>query len=245
MVIDVKEEKTLFFKEKKLIHSTTPEELLLEIEDLISENEILQNKFPEVSVIYSTSIYSLVPTSLFEEAKSSEYLKFNSKILANDYIAHDVLENQEIVVVYVPFMNINNFLFEKYGSFDYYHSVSVMLKTILEKEKYSLPKMYLHFQQHSFDCIVLKNGELQLCNTYSYKTAEDFIYYTLFCMEQLHLDPETLPVLLCGDIGKNDSTYKIAYTYIRNIEFVGSEMTALKINGLEDTHRHFTLKNLD
>lgn len=217
----------------------------MEIEELISDNEILQNKFPEVAVTYSTAIYSLVPTSLFDATKASEYLKFNSKILANDYIAHDVLENQGIVVVYVPFMNINNFLFEKYGSFNYYHSVSVMLKTILEKEKYSLPKMYLHFQQHSFDCIVLKNGELQLCNTYSYKTPEDFIYYTLFSLEQLKLDPETLPVLLCGDIGKNDDTYKMAYTYIRNIEFVGSEMTALKIEGQQDTHRHFTIKNLN
>lgn len=245
LVLNPEVGKTIFFKEKKLIHSTTPEELLMELEELISENKILQNNFSEVAVTYSTAIYSLVPISLFDEAKASEYLKFNSKILANDYIAHDVLENQEIVVVYVPFMNINNYLFERYGSFNYYHSISVLLKTILEKEKYSLPKMYLHFQQNSFDCLVLKNGTLQLCNTYSYKTAEDFIYYTLFCMEQLKLDPETLPVLLCGDIRKNDDTYKIAYTYIRDIEFVGSEMTSLKIEGEEETHRHFTLKNID
>lgn len=245
LATDVKDGKTLFFKEKKLGHSTTPEELLMEIEDIISENKILQANFSEVAIIYSTSIYSLVPIALFDEAKASEYLKFNSKILANDYIAHDILEHQEIVVVYVPFMNINNFLFEKYGAFNYYHSVTVMLKSILEKEKYSLPKMYLHFQPQSFDCIVLKNGELQLCNTYNYKTAEDFIYYTLFCMEQLKLDPETLPVLLCGDIGKNDATYKIAYTFIRNIEFVGEEMTALKIDDHDEAHRHFIIKNLD
>ncbi len=243
LIVDSNDGKTQFFKEKKLIHSTTPEELLMELEELIANNEILQNNFIEVTVIYSTSIYSLIPTSLFDETKASEYLKFNSKILANDYIAHDVLDRQKIVVVYVPFMNINNYLFEKYGSFNYYHSVSILLKTILEKEKYALPKMYLHFQPNSFDCIVLKHGKLQLCNTYNYKTAEDFIYYTLFCMEQLNLDPETLPVMLCGDIGKNDDTYKISYTYIRNIEFVKSEMTALTIDEAEDEHRHFTLKN--
>ncbi len=244
MALDANESETLFFKEKKLSHSTTPEELLLEIENLIFENKILQQNFSEVSVIYSTAIYGLVPTTLFDESRASEYLKFNSKILANDYIAHDILEDHGIVVVYVPYMNINNFFFEKYGSFNYYHSVSVLLKTILEKEKYSLPKMYLHFQQHSFDCIILKDGELQLCNTYSYKTAEDFIYYTLFNMEQLKLNPETLPVLLCGDIGKNDDTYKMAYTYIRNIEFVGTDMNIVKIDEVEDAHRNFTLKNL-
>src|SRR5690606_25090688 len=138
------------------------------------------------SVIYSTPIYSLVPASIFDETKASEYLKFNSKLLANDFMAHDILEDREIVVVYVPFMNINNFFFEKYGAFNYFHSTTVLLKTIFGAEKYSLPKMYLHFQKNSFDCIVLKNGELQLCNTYSFKTPEDFIYYTLFCMEQLN-----------------------------------------------------------
>ncbi|QAA81041.1 DUF3822 family protein [Aequorivita sp. H23M31] len=244
LAINVQEGKTLFFEEKKLSYSTTPEELLMEIENLIFENKVLQQDFSEVSVIYSTAIYGLVPTALFDESRASEYLKFNSKILANDYIAHDILENQGIVVVYVPYMNINNFFFEKYGSFNYYHSVGVLLKTLLEKENYSLPKMYLHFQQNSFDCIVLKNGELQLCNTYAYKTAEDFIYYTLFCMEQLKLNPETIPVLLCGEIEADDDIYKMAYTYIRNIDFVPKEMNSLEIDNTEAAHRHFTLKNL-
>ena len=244
LATDVENKEVLFFSEKKLSHSTTPEELLMEIESLISAHEILDQDFSEVALIYSTSVYSLVPIPLFDESKGVEYLKFNSKILANDYIAHDVIENQGMVVVYVPFMNINNYFFEKYGSFNYYHASSVMVKTILEKEKYPLPKMYLHFQQHSFDCVVLKNGILQLCNTYNYNTPEDFIYYTLFCMEQLKLDPETLPVLLCGAIGKNDPTYKIAYTYIRNIEFVGTDFSTIKIDDHEESHRHFLLKNL-
>jgi hypothetical protein len=118
-----------------------------------------------------------------------------------------------------------------------------MLKTILENEKYSLPKMYLHFQKNSFDCIVLKNGELQLCNSYTYKTPEDFIYYTLFCMEQLNLNPENLPVLLCGEIEKDDENYKIAYTYIRNIEFAATNTSQIKIDGEDKKHRHFILQN--
>lgn len=231
-----------FFHQKVLDYSTTPAELLMEIESIMFQNDLLNSKFQEVSLVYSTPIYTLVPKSLFDETKASEYLKFNSKILANDYMAHDVLENQDIVVVYVPFMNINNFFFEKYGSFNYYHSTTVFLKAVLEHEKYSLPKMYLNFQKNSFDCIILKNGQLKLCNTYNYKTPEDFIYYTLFCMEQLKLNPETLPVLLCGDIGQDDENYKIAYTFIRNIEFIKSDTTA-KLTDNDKPHQHFILKN--
>ncbi len=242
LVTNPEKTEVLFFIEKKLDHSTTPEELLIDVESILANNEILNESFSVVSVIYATPIYSLVPAPVFDETKASEYLKFNSKILANDYIAHDVLQHLDIVVVYVPFMNINNFFFEKYGSFNYYHATSVLLKTILEQEKYSLPKMYLHFQKTTFDCIILKNGTLELCNSYTYKTPEDFIYYTLFCMEQLKLNPEHLPVVLCGEIEKEDANYKIAYKYIRTIEFANTNTSQLKIDADANAHYHFILK---
>src|SRR5690606_22924652 len=244
LVTNHEKSESLFFIEKTLDHSTNPEELLMEIETIIHKNNILNSDFSEVTLLYATPVYSLVPAQIFDETKASEYLKFNSKILANDYMAHDVLENQGIVVVYVPFMNINNFFFEKYGSFSYYHSTTILLKTILENEKYSLPKMYLHFQKNNFDCIVLKNGELQLCNSYTYKTPEDFIYYTLFCMEQLNLNPENLPVILCGEIDKEDENFKIAYTYIRNIEFADTNYFQIKIDAEAKAHQHFILQNI-
>ncbi|MDN3723617.1 DUF3822 family protein [Aequorivita sp. SDUM287046] len=233
----------VLFVDKILDHSTTPEELLMDIESIIFKNEILNSSFSEVSVIYSTPVYSLVPSPLFDETKASEYLKFNSKILANDYMANDVLENQEIVVVYVPFMNINNFFFEKYGAFNYFHSTTVFLKTIFAIEKYSLPKMYLHFQKNNFDCIVLNNGELQLCNSYSFKTPEDFIYYTLFCMEQLNLNPDNCTVILCGEIEKDDANYKLAYTYIRNLEFLNINSSINLSSDKYLPHNQFILKN--
>lgn len=233
----------VFFLEKTLDYSTTPEELLMEIENIMFDNSILNSDFQEIALVYSSPVYSIVPLPIFDETKASEYLKFNSKILANDYMAHDVLEDLDIVVVYVPFMNINNFFFDKYGSFNYYHSTTTLLKSIFEAEKYALPKMYLHFQKNSFDCVVLKNGQLELCNSYSYKTAEDFIYYTLFCMEQLKLNPEHLPVILSGAIDSEDENYKMAYTFIRNIEFAISDSNVLKIPHETKPHQHFILKN--
>ena len=223
LVTDPEKDAPLFFKEMVLEHSTTPEELLIESESILAENSILQEPFSEVTVIYATQLYTVVPLPLFDESKASEYLKFNSKILANDYMAHDILTEHDLVVVYVPFMNINNYFFEKFGTFNYYHSSTILLKNILQKEKFSrTPKIYLHLQRNSFDCIVVKNGKLELCNSYPFITPDDFIYYTLFCMEQLELNPETVPLELLGAIVENDENYKIAFTYIRNIKFFES-----------------------
>ena len=243
LVTDLKTEKTILFLERHLDHSTTPEELLLEIESVILKNETLNSGFAEVILIYSTSVYSLVPHALFDQTKASEYLKFNSKILANDYMAHDFIENQDIVVVHVPFMNINNFFFEKFGAFSYYHSITILLKTIFREEKYSLPKMFLHFQKNSFDCLILKNGELQLCNTFLYKSPADFLYYTLFCMEQLNLSPDSVPVILCGEIAEGDENYKLAYAYIRHLEFLKLDSIALEEENAVAFSKHFIIRN--
>src|SRR5690554_2203679 len=116
-----------------------------------AKNKTWDLPYSEVSLVYATNLYSLVPSVLFDETKASEYLKFNSKILANDYVTYDTVEEKGIKVVYVPFVNINNWFFEKYGSFSYYHAITVFLNTVLNRKTSSLPQIYVHFNQNSFE----------------------------------------------------------------------------------------------
>lgn len=243
LVINSETTEVHFFSEKKFKRARTPEELLAEIETVISEAEALQPKFSEVTVIFTNKIYTVVPASLFDESKASEYLKFNSKILSSDFIAHDIIDSYDMVVVYVPFVNINNYFFDLFGSFQYYHGASLFIKNVLDTEKHSiLPKIYLHIQSEQFDCIVVKNGDLQLCNTYSFKTPEDLVYYVLFCLEQLNLNPDTVALLLCGDIEENDLNYKLLFTYIRNISFTDAPRSANLNIDSEPTHKNYLIK---
>ncbi len=230
----------LFYYEKELDRAYTPEELLLECDEILRGQNELHPPFSSVQLVYSTDTYCTVPLSLFDENKASEYLKFNTKILGNDYIAHDTLENHGIVVVYIPLININNYFFERFGGFEYYHATSLLLDRILNKERHTLQKVFLHVKNNEFDCIVIKNGALQLCNTYSYQTPEDFIYYVLFCFEQLKMNPDSVDVILCGDIRKNDEKFDFLYTYIRNISFVSHDFPRI---GEEENHEKYILKS--
>jgi hypothetical protein len=244
LVINSEAQEVVFFTEKKFNTARTPEDLLAEIETVISEAEALRSSFKDVSIIFTNRIYTVVPASLFEESKVSEYLKFNSKILSNDFIAHDRLDQFGIVVVYVPFVNINNYFFDRFGSFQYYHGASIFIKNVLTAEKHSLsPKVFLHVQSDQFDCIIVKNGALELCNTYSYKTPADLVYYVLFCLEQLNLNPDTVPLTLCGDIDEDDENYKLLYTYIRHITFLENpEAPYIRITSAAD-HKNYLIKS--
>lgn len=225
-------------------NARTPEEILFAIEAFFNNELSPEITFESVTVIYANTEYTIVPTSLFEESKASDYLKFNAKILLNDFIAFDEIKSRDLHVVYVPYVNINNFLFEKFGSFQFYHASSVLLDILQSEQKFQdEAAAFVHVQNASFDLVIQRRGVLELCNSFHFSTPEDFIYYLLFSFEQLRINPDTAKVTLFGAIRKDDPLYDIAFTYIRNISFFENEHSTLVIPD-SLAHEQVLLKNV-
>ncbi|WP_263649835.1 DUF3822 family protein [Rasiella rasia] len=234
-------DEVLFFKEHTFPAQYTPQDILVVLKSEIDKETILKD-CSEISVVYADSAYTLVPKVLFDETKLSEYLKFNSKLLAGDFIAFDDVENHDMNVVYVPLVNVNNYFFETFGSFQYYHATSILLATILTAEKQQdKSTMYIHVGQHQIDLIAVENGALLLCNSYPFKTSEDLAYYVLFAFEQLKWSTNTVETLLLGEISEKSPHFELLYTYIRNLSIysVESKLTT----DLLEPHQHYLLKN--
>ena len=222
----------------------TPFELLDHIKSIYSSEEVLKNAFNTVNVIYVNELSTLVPKPLFDEDALADYLKFNSKILKSDFIAFDEIEANDSMNVYVPYVNINNFIYEKYGSFSYRHFSTILIDHILKLEKNTAnPKMYINTSDTHFEIIVVKKGKLLFYNMFDYSTKEDFIYYTLFTIEQLKLNPETLEVLLLGSLDKEHELFKIAYKYIRFVDLGNTQNTYSISQDLSPDHSNFVLLN--
>lgn len=227
-------------KEKK----QTPEELLDSLKHVFNTETILSEDFDKLSVIHVNELSTIVPKPIFNEDIIADYLKLNAKILKTDFITHDEITINDSVNVYVPYINVNNFIYDRFGDFTYKHYSSVLIETLLAEEKHNKePKLFANINNTHFELIVIKAGELILYNTFEYKTAEDFIYYILFTAEQLALNPETIKLILFGAISKNDTLYNIAYKYIRNVDF-GCVNTLYEFKDKSMAkHNHFTLLN--
>ena len=177
----------------------------------------LKEKYDEVIVLHDSNLDTFVPTALFDEEFLGSYLQYNTKVFETDFFAFDAIAPFEINNVYVPFMNINNFLLDQFESFDYKNSNSVLVKKIIEISKNVEEKqVFVHIQKEHFEMIVVKNQELLLYNSFQYATPKDFIYYLLFTCEQLQLNPETINIQLLGNCIESDELFKITYKYIRN-----------------------------
>jgi hypothetical protein len=191
------------------------------IEDLFAEafqnNPELKAGYDEVVIIHSNNLSTFVPTALFDEEYLGSYLQFNTKVFETDFFAFDELGNYEMNNVYIPFVNMNNYFIDQFGTFDYKHANTVLVNKLLDLSKNNEDrKMFVHVSDTHFEIVVIQNQKLQLYNTFEYKTPEDFIYYILFTAEQLFLNPENFKLELLGKIAEGDALYDIAYKYVRN-----------------------------
>ena len=206
------------FKEKQL----TPENLLKKIEEIFKTDIHLQKDFSAVLVIHQNNLFSLVPNQYFSEDVLSEYLNFNIKTLATDFIAYDDIESINAKNVYVPYVNINNYLFQNFGEFEYQHHLTILIEKLISANNSDDKKVFVNVSKENYDIVVLENKQLQFSNSFNFQTKEDFIYYILFTFEQLKLDVEKIGLFFTGDIEPESEIYKITYQYIRNVSFLES-----------------------
>ncbi len=196
----------------------SPYEVQKQLKGLFEKSQVHKIAFSEIVVIHRNNLFSLVPKALFDPKELPNYLKFNTKILANDLIVYDEIESHEMIMVYVPFVNINNYIYDLFGEFEFKHNGTVLIQTLLNiQNNGSEPVCYVNVLENQMDLTVVYQKKLVLYNSHSFVTKEDFIYYLLFTLEQLKLDPETVKLKLFGSIEEGDNLYAICYTYIKNI----------------------------
>jgi hypothetical protein len=235
-----------FLKTIEFEHKLNPSDVLEHLKAELSSNTMFSEDFDAVLVIHQNELATLVPKELYHENHKADYLKFNTKILRTDYITQDDIVVNDSINVYVPYVNINNYIFETFGEFVYKHASTILINTILQKTKTSeSPEVYININSSTIELLVVDKSQLLLFNVFDYNSPEDFIYYVLFVFEQLKLDAETTPVTLSGQVDKDDDIYNLLYTYIRHIGFIATDFNFRISNTIknQNLHHHFLILN--
>ena len=224
-IVDLISDEISFYKKHVFTKKTNPKNLLKELKRHFKETPEINDTFSSVKIIHYNNLSTVVPEVVFDKNNALSYLKFNSQILQNDYVAYDQIFNNECVNVYIPYVNINNFIFKKFDSFIYNHYSSIILEEVKSNEKNSInPSLYLNMGLNHIEVIYFQNNKLIFYNTFDYSTKEDVIYYLLFTIDQLKLNPEKTPLIISGSISIDDEYYEIIYKYVRNVSLYNSNI---------------------
>jgi len=213
----------------------SPFDLHREIRQSFRDEGVLDFSFSEVIAIHRNTLFSLVPQPLFDEDQLPNYLKYNAKILASDHLDYDVIEGLESVNVYVPFANVNNYLYDLFGEFEFKHSGTVMLETLIKLPSSRQGSIcYLHLAESQMDLAVFASKKLLFYNSFTVSSPEDVLYFLLFSLEQLSLDPESLKLRLLGEVAEDDQVYEFCTEYFENVSLFVPTDPSQKLPGQEE-----------
>ena len=241
-VLDTISNKILAFEKVSFKTSSTPYLMLKELKTILNQKSDIGNDFSEVVVIHKNNMFSLVPKPLFNADELPNYLKFNAKIMANDLIAFDEIPNQEMVNVYVPYTNINNYIFDLFGEFEFKHSGTVLINKLLNQARISPdPVCYVQVAEKEMEMMVVSEKKLLFYNQFEFKTKEDFLYYLLFSLEQLQMNPEKIQLKLFGTIEEGDSIYNLCYQYIKQVSVFVPNNPSFPLDELDNEAIDFTI----
>lgn len=238
------------FHKKEFSDPQSPENLVRELQRFFADSsgKQLVSAAPKVNVTYSHPLYTLVPRAHFQKERLSDYLKYNVRLLPTDELSYDQLDNREINLVYVPFTNINNFLFDQFGTFSYHHFATFFIDECVNLNDPEIQQVFIRIFPTHFVLAAFEEGKLLLCNSFDYFAPEDLVYYVLFVLEQLKFDPETLDLKLSGAIQEDTVAFELLYTYVRFVSFLevdtSLKITDKKLKGSPSHKHHFMLAHL-
>ena len=226
------------FNQKEFKEYVEDSYLCENLELFIKESDINISNIINVELIVCNKLSSIVPKNLFEEKLSLDYLKFNSKLLKDDYPANDMIEEIGAVNVYLPYVNVNNYVIEKFGSFNYYHYSTILIKKLIKHNSSKDLTLYANIELNNFQVLILKNRKLIYYNNFDIKEKEDILYFILFVMEQNKIDCNNDKLLLLGDIHKESDTYRLLIKFINNIEIIDFiEMNKSKTKNIDNNSK--------
>ena len=174
-----------------------------------------------IFLVYYNTKSILVPSVLFNKKNLKDYVKYNTTVSDDNLISYDNVLNNSIKNTYIASTEINNYIFKKFSSFEYFHYTTLLID---EFEKYINNdfnfNFFLNIVDKKLDLICFDKSNFIFYNSFDVSSDEDVLFYILFCLKQLKIDSEKVFMSCSGEINLKSSLYLLLYKYVRNIKIL-------------------------
>lgn len=212
------EELSYQFLKNHHITSSSIDDAINKINEICSSENLLESSFSSSSLTFAGFPSILVPEEVYSSESTKEIYKFNHNIESHEKIITDKLNKQSAYNIFSTHqrlydMSVNLFPDAKIKSLS-----SILLDQLANIQVEIGKRIYLYKHSDWISIFIFNGEELIFQNKFNCKEKEDVLYYLLFTMEQLKLDPEICPVIVLGEIKKQSETYLLLYDYVRHLK---------------------------
>lgn len=245
-IIDWSNSKQLLLKDYRLEEQAKATNYLSFLEAIFEQNNFLSKPFKKVSISINNSLYTFVPSPLFDASSAEKYLKLNCKISQNDEVQYASMKNMNAYCIFAIDKKIKSFFDYQFPGAKYLHQSMVLSDAVLNnfknKEQQSV---IINIRKNDFDALIINDKKTELINTFHYTNADDLLFHLLYVLEQLSINPDKQEVLVCGEILKNSAVYERLVKYIRHVNFINRNNSieySYKFNEVPE-HFYYSLLN--
>jgi hypothetical protein len=198
-----------------------PKEISISLKQFYTEHAWLSKFFHCTKILLESNKSTLIPAPLFEDSEKFCFSSFNFQVQDEDSILFNKIQNLDTYLVYaIPEILLKAIreLFPDAVLFS--HSGAFIESLLILNKNQKLRKRFFVNARNSFlDIVILDGRKLLYFNTFGYRSNEDFIYFVIFVLEQLQINPEEIELILSGTIEKNSKLFETIYKYIRDVSF--------------------------
>ncbi|MEI8085410.1 MAG: DUF3822 family protein [Paludibacter sp.] len=173
--------------------------------------------YQNIRLICELDGYIFVPNALFEKENEADYFLFEHKLDKNDCIISNNISSWETVNVFTIPISLKEALNQLFPNSIIEHHLSYFLTDKIKSRNEESVQIWV--KSKIMDVVVITGGNLQLINSFSFNTPEDFTYYTLNIFEQLSLDIESCKVKLYNTEGNNE-LQRLLQKYVKQLTVI-------------------------
>jgi len=196
--------------------------LLDEVEQIIANDEVLNQNYIHVKLIFSTPKSTFIPSAFYNASKIEEYFAFNHKKSHFEILDVNYIYGNSTYLIYAIPHFIKEWFERKYVAIKIYHQSIPLIEELLLKNKLGglNSSLYLNIYPDFYDLVYLEKGNLTLYNSFTYSNKSDFQYFLLNTIDQLKLSPIEVPLIITGLVQKNDPIIESTKLFIKQIDYL-------------------------
>ena len=212
-VFDLASGELIKFDKSNFNNPLSIDRMLNELKDILNKNELDFKKFENIKLLQQNNLSVLVPGELYSEKQKRTYLKYNTQIRNDDLIAVDNLNNLKIKNIYIPYVNINNYLVDLFKNIEYFHYDTELLNKLYEIRRNE--EFFVHVDNRQIKIIVFEKDKLIFFNSYEIDNSSDIIYYVLLVLKEKKLNVDKTEIIYIYDYEYDDLS-NISDKFFRN-----------------------------
>ncbi len=193
------------------------------VENLILRNTLLQQTYRRVSFAIFNTLSTFIPERLYDKAQQNVYIERMLRLPEGAETHQDKVAGIKAHNVYATEKGLMPVLKTYFSGATIRHIVTPLTaalrrRSLLDAEQEKT--VFLNVNSECLQIFLFNAGELLFCNTFSYSSSKDFIYYVMLVYDQFGLKPGDVPVVLSGDILTDSEIYHLIYRYIKQVKLI-------------------------